>query len=159
MNQPREVIYKALFDLLKEVTWTFNAVPGFFRYKSRYLTSWDNLQIGQQPAIFLRELREQTRQDVLALPKWKLRAQVWIFAEAAGNMDQAQNYPAQQINPILDAIELALVGTVPGEKQTLDGLVEHCWIEGDIVINDPTAPDQQIIILIPVSISTGLGGY
>ena len=152
----RESIYDALFCLIKNITWQQNGIPTQFRYSSRYLQSFDTILDGQLPAIFLRQYREPTTQPVLALPIWKMKAQIWIYALAAGNASQPQNYPAQQINPILDSLQTALQGPVPGEKQTLGGLVEHVKIDGDIIMNDPVVPDQQIIILVPVTITTGL---
>lgn len=154
MRQPRETLYNALFNLLKGVTWTFNSQPQAFEFTSRRLQPWG--EVGAQPALFVRQLREATKQDVLGLPKWRLRAQVWVYMQAPPNADQPGSWPSQVINPLLDALELKLVGPIPGEKQTLGGLVEHCWIDGDIFVDDPVSPDTQIVIVAPVSMLTGL---
>jgi hypothetical protein len=156
MRQNREAVYNAAYNLLKGITWSFNSTPQQFLYTSRRLLPWSQVNEGQQPAFFLRQLREETRQDVLALPKWRLRAQIWIYMVAAPNAEQSGNWPSQLINPCLDAIEKTLEGPVPGEKQTLGGLVEHCWIDGDIFVDDPVSPDTQIVIVIPISMLTAI---
>ena len=151
----RENIFAALYNLLTPVTWTFNGVPQKFNYTSRRLISWDNVNTGQQPALFLRESRETIHQNPLGLPIKNLRGQIWVYLQAVPNADQSGVWPSQLINPLLDAIETAILGAVPGQKQTLGGLVENCWIDGDLIMDDPVAPDQQIVIVIPISISVG----
>jgi hypothetical protein len=63
--------------------------------------------------------------------------------------------PDTVINQMLDAIGLVLQSIPPGEKQTLGGLVENAWVEGEILI-DSGILDQQCVIQIPVKVVTGI---
>jgi hypothetical protein len=156
MIATREQIYQALYDLIKGLTWVFQSQSQSFKYTSRRMLSWDNVNIGQQPSLFVRQIRESSSQQVLALEKKLFRAQIWIYMQSAPNAGQDGNWPSQQINPMLDSLDSTMSGPVPGEKQTLGGKVEHAWIDGDILVDDPVAPDTQIIIFVPVSMLTGL---
>ncbi len=55
------------------------------------------------------------------------------------------------INNLLDAIDTALAPAEATMKQTLGGLVEHCWIEGDTPI-DPGIFGKQGFTIVPVNV-------
>ncbi len=156
MRVPREVIYNTVFAVLQ------NAYK--WNYASRRVLSWDNVNIGQQPAVFLQQNDEVPDQATIrGLTRWILKPHVWIYAQAPANADQPDQSPASiVINPILDAIDSAFASPIPGEKQTLAAynngvpLVENCYIDGRIAVADPVAPDQQVVIFIPLTITTGI---
>jgi len=56
--------------------------------------------------------------------------------------------PSVQINQILDELEAALAPPPgPSFKQTLGGLVEHCWINGEIQTDEGTLGNQAVAII------------
>jgi|SRR5579864_903109 len=151
MNNPRETIYAALFALGSGLTWTDPNGAQQWQLKSRRLLAWSDPGAGNQPAFFQREAREGADQvQAFGATRWKLRAQWWIYLQIAP--DEA-TIPSQFMNPLLDALDKLFVN--PAQNQTLGGLVTNCWIDGEIVMDDPVYPDQQAVIVVPVSLLTG----
>ncbi|MFK7088682.1 hypothetical protein AAFM71_07680 [Chromobacterium violaceum] len=138
----REAIYSALFERLK-------AIPGL-RTTSRRLRHWSDVDASQQPAMFQAQVRESPipGDPSRGLPtKWTLSADVYVYARTDG--DQA---PGTVLNPLLDAIEAALQPDNPVLRaQTLGGMVEHCWIDGDIETDEGALGDQAVAI-VPIRI-------
>lgn len=138
----REAIYSALFDRLK-------AIPGL-RTTSRRLRHWSDVDASQQPALFQAQGRETATpgDPARGVPtKWTLSADVYIYVRTDG--DQV---PGTVMNPLLDAIEAALRNDNAMQRvQTLGGLVERCWIEGDIETDEGTLGDQAVAI-VPIRI-------
>jgi hypothetical protein len=143
----RDVLGQALEAQLAKVK---NVYP--FKTVSRRARIWTNVTPAEQPAIFLVKVRETLDQTTWGAPRYRLAylALCYLRADAAPNL-----IPEVEINKVLDAVDGVLLATPPGEKQTLGGIVENCWIEGDIMI-DTGILDQQIVIVIPVSIVTGI---
>jgi hypothetical protein len=143
----REAVGQALEAQLARVK---NVYP--FKTVSRRARIWTNVTPAEQPAVFLVKARETLDQTTWEAPRYRLSYLVlcYLRADAAPNL-----IPEVEINKVLDAVDATLLGTPPGEKQTLGGVVENCWIEGDVMI-DTGILDQQIVIVIPVSILTGI---
>jgi hypothetical protein len=143
----RETVGQALQAQLAKVK---NVYP--FKTVSRRARIWTNVTPAEQPAMFLVKVRETFDQATWGAPRYRLSylALCYLRADAAPNL-----IPEVEINKVLDAVDGTLLGTPPGQKQTLGGMVENCWIEGDIMI-DTGILDQQIVIVIPVSIVTGI---
>lgn len=134
----REAIYAALFEKLK-------AVPGLV-FSSRRLQHWSDVPAINQPALFMAQTGQSCTQ-VRGMPKkWTFAAQVYVYANTSGD-----DAPASVLNPLLDAIEAALTPDIGVVCQTLGGLVEHCWIEGEIQTDEGALGDQAIAV-IPISI-------
>lgn len=152
MNNPRETVYAALFALGSGITWNDPGGSGKqFQLKSRRLVSWDDPGAGNQPAFFQREARESADQQVAyGAGRWRLRAQWWIYLQIPP--DEA-SIPSQYMNPLLDALDRLFV--VPAGQQTLGRLVTNCFIDGDIIMDDPVYPDQQAVIVVPITMVTG----
>lgn len=157
MNYPRETIYAALFALGSSLSWTDPSGAQLFQLRSRRMLQWDDPGAGNQPALFQREARETAdQQEAFGAPRWKMRAQWWIYLQIPP--DEA-TIPSQYINPLLDAIDALFV--LPGQNQTLASqnsnkpLVINALIEGDIIMDDPVYPDQQAVIVVPISMLTG----
>jgi len=154
-NTPREKIYSALFQLLQDsYTWV---------YTSRSFRLWSDTPTGQQPALYMRqrtEVPDQPSQNA-GLTRWHLRVYAWVYVQASPNSDEPGYAPIQALNPVLDAIDKALGGEIPGAKQTLArynggvSLVERVWLNGPILINDPPAGDLQIIAALPITVTAG----
>lgn len=138
----REAVYSALFALLEQV-------PGVVT-RSRRLRHWSDVGPTEQPALFLAQVRESATpgDPARGLPtKWLLHADVYLYART-----DSRSAPGSQLNPLLDAIEAALAPASPMQRtQTLGGLAEHCWIEGDIDTDEGTLGDQAVAI-VPIRI-------
>lgn len=138
----REPLYAALFALLQQV-------PGIVTC-SRRLRHWSDVGRSEQPALFLAQVRETATPGDPAhgLPtKWLLQADLYLYVYG-----DSRSPPGIRLNPLLDAIEAALAPTGPMQRtQTLGGLAERCWIEGDIDTDEGTLGDQAVAI-IPVRI-------
>lgn len=151
MNNPRETIYGALFALASNLAWTDPAGEKRWQTKSRRMLGWEDVGSGAQPAFFQREARELAdQQQGFGVGRWRLRAQWWIYLQIAPDPG---TIPSQFINPLLDAIDALFVN--PMGNQTLNGLVTNAWIDGEIVMDDPVSPDQQAVIVVPISLITG----
>jgi hypothetical protein len=138
----REAIYAALFALV-------SAADGLVT-TSRKLKHWSDVPASQRPALF----QAQARETVLAtavngLPsRWLLEATLYVYVSTPGALS-----PGEVLNPILDAITVALAPTPAGAPQTLGGLVEYARIEGAIESSEGTLGDDEVA-LIPVRILT-----
>jgi hypothetical protein len=136
----REAIYAALFAKLA-------AIPGL-QTSSRRLRHYTDVPGQQQPALFLEQRNEGTAQGVPGLPgKRTLRVHVWLYVR----VDDHAAIPATALNAWLDAVDTALAPEAATGKQTLGGLVAHCWVNG-ITETDDGSLDSQAIARIPVEI-------
>ena len=138
----REAIYSALFTKLSSIA--------LLKTSSRILMHWDDVAPNQQPALYMAQ-DDQTATQVTGFPtKYTLGAKIWIYC----HRDTNGVIPATQVNNILDAIDLVLKPVPnPTYKETLGGLVEHCWIDGNIVTDEGTLGNQTVA-LIPIRILT-----
>lgn len=130
----REAIYSALGNLLLENLPQLNTF-------SRILLHWDDVSPNQQPAMFL-TMVSQSAEQITGFPtKYMLDAKLWIYT----HRDTAGVIPSVALNQILDALDAALKPAAsPLNKQTLGGLVEHCWINGDIATDEGTLGNQAV---------------
>jgi hypothetical protein len=131
MSASREAIYAALFALVSG--------SAEFKTKGRRLKLWTD--VNAKPAVFVAQ-RGATPQKVT------LKADIFIYT----NVGKDPNViPAAQLNDLVDAIDAALAGSAVTGRQTLGGLVAHCWIEGEVMI-DPGDLDGDGVAVIPVRI-------
>jgi hypothetical protein len=151
----REPIYAALLLLLQT---NLQGSPPVFVTVGRRHVHPEELAPAQQPALFIVEMKE-SRQPRPQGTGGKLTLDVWLVMycfESAINQPPGQEttLAATQINALLLAIETALApvfGTGPQNRQTLGGLVEHCWIEGETLI-DQGIYTQQGGAIVPLKI-------
>lgn len=151
MNVPDEQVYQALFQLLDSAQL---AGARAWATSSRKFQSWENAGVPNQPAMFLRQGRQQAAQkQALGLTEWTLRATCWIYCQHPSDQGSV---PATLINNLLTAVKKVL-SPLPGEsEQTLGGLVTNCWIDGTVLIDEGLAPmDTQSIVVVPIAILTG----
>lgn len=135
----REPIYAALFSLLSR--------SAGFQTVGRRLQSWDDTP--EQPALFQVQAGEKAEQKIAGGPyRWMLSVRVWIYAKTDGASGTA---PSSALNPLVDAVVAAIGQSPTGERQTLGGLVQNAWIDGDIRIYEGVL-GQQAIAIIPISI-------
>lgn len=138
----REPILAALFAKLQAVST--------FAIASRRLQAWADVSPADQPALFLILRKEMvTTQPPGTDPVSLLYCDVYLYANTGGDKTIA---PSTILNPLVDAIAAALVpDNVMTNKQTLGGLVQHCWIEGEIATDEGVLGDQGVVI-IPIVI-------
>lgn len=146
----REAIFAALFALTQGVTWDDPART--FKTRSRRVKLFSDVPANQQPALYQAEHSESSSQ-VSNLPYKRTFAASWIIYQAVGNDPKA--VPATENNLILDALQAALAPrpTDRGfpQRNTLDGLVYHCYIDGE-VFKDPGDIDNQGMMVIPIKL-------
>lgn len=132
----RETIYEALFKLIADIDGIALA--------SRILQHWDDVSPNNQPALFVAQDTQMAEQITGFPTKYVLGAKLWIYT----HRDSNGIVPSAQINNILDAVDRALA-PVPatGNKQTLGGLVEHCWIDGAIETDEGLLGNQAVAIV------------
>lgn len=129
----REAIYSALFDLLKKM----DGINEF----SRILAHWDDVSPSMQPALYMTVVSQNAEQVTGFPTKYTLDAKVWIYT----HRDTSGVVPSVAINQILDELDAVLKPPAgPSFKQTLGGLVEHCWINGEIVTDEGTLGNQAV---------------
>lgn len=119
---------------------------------SRKFQVWGDVPKGDRPALRLRQRNQnymRNPQFEAAPAKATLDAELWIYTSS--NASDQTDIPAIQMNDILDAIDRALVGHPVTGVETLNGIVAHCWIEGDI-IEDPGDLDGDGVVTVPIKI-------
>lgn len=141
-----EIIYQALFDRLSNVQGMVSV--------SRRLKHFNHVNDDQRPALFVAQ-GNQAENPVKGLnAKIILSADLYLYVYEA-DPDKAIS---TQINTFVDAIREAIKPDFPEtcEYQTLNGLVEHCWIDGTIEVYEGVDGmlDGQGIAIIPVQILT-----
>lgn len=139
----RELIFVALFDLLKNIDGIVTA--------ERRLRHWNDVPAIEQPYLCLAQGGQNIdpANPAKGIPtKRTMHADIYVYARTDG-----EQVPSSVLNPIVDAIEQALEPPYPDieKNQTLGGLVTHCWIEGEIDTDEGTLGDQAVAV-IPVVI-------
>lgn len=146
-----EAVYAALLSQLK--TATFGGGIKLVTAE-RVIEPPQQIASANQPALVLINGPVRVEQKEFALGKWTFTAvaAVYLWAEE----DQA-TLAASQANYVVWGLQAALLSTDRGqyEKQTLGGLVYHCWVEGDVLTE---VQAQQVVITVPIMILAGPNG-
>ena len=132
----RETAYTALFALLQGLA------P--FKTTTRRLKHWQDVAPEDQPALYMEHAGE-VAQVVRGQPtRIVLEVNIWVYVLSGGD-------PVGPIlNPLLDAIEMALAPSENGDRVlTLHGVVHHAWIEGQTQIFEGNLGDEAVAI-VPV---------
>lgn len=142
-----EAIYQALFDLLS------THVDGVVTI-SRRLRHFNNVQPIERPALFITQGNQQEGPIKGLNAKVELAAELYLYIHEADK----DKPPSGQLNVFVDRVRAAIKPAFPEmcEYQTLNGLVEHCWIDGTIEVYEAVENmlDDQAIAIIPVRILT-----
>jgi hypothetical protein len=154
-----ETVYATLFTLLQStVLPTTNGLPAAFVSSQR--VSWfssvpTDISPADQPALLMVSGPMKADQGKLFGPtKWTLTAAAIIYMQGDGSTNPGAPLAITQANEIIWAVSNKL--SYPTyQKQTLNGLVYHAWIEGEI---HPEIFNQQVVITIPMYILPGPGG-
>lgn len=140
----REQIWAALFTKLQ----TQLSPSGPFITMDRRLRDWEAISPNLQPYLGLQQLREHIVRDKVRPRIMTLHGHIVIYARVPDYTTAGGSI----INPLLDAVETALAPDVwDAPSSTLGGLVNACWIEGDVIISEGVQDDQAVAIM-PVTI-------
>ena len=143
----RESILEGIFSYL--------TAGGAYQNTSRRLVHWT--QAAAQPALYLRTIAEHHERQIGAGQAQKLTMdlEVWIYAQT-GAPDTA---PSSVISPLLDALDRSLVpGPLEPGRNTLGGLVEHVYREGETTITEGELGTQAVAI-VPLKVLAVLYPY
>jgi hypothetical protein len=139
----REAVMTALFNLVI-------GVHDFAR-TGRRLVLWDDVPATERPALYMLEHNEAYSHPSETLQKRELHATLFVYTDAK----DATIVGATQINTILDELDAALTPSgrdaFVGNRQTLGGLVSHCYIDGEVV-KDPGDLDGDGLLIVPIRI-------
>jgi hypothetical protein len=142
----REAIYNALLARI--------GAAGEFVTISRKPIPPNQLTPEMQPALFLEEIRETANPRPRGLPtKWTLDVNLGIYYYFESQPETPGEHncsPSTDLNQLLTAVDQALAADGRG-VQTLGGMVDHCWIEGE-VIKSPAYLQAQGAAIVPVKI-------
>lgn len=153
----RESVFKALFALTSGVQFDIgeenspNMVD--FKTRTRRIKLFSDVPSPQQPWLGQAEHNERSEQ-ISGKPYKRVWAASWMVYHQAGKSPSVD--PTVWNNQIIDALEAALDPRPedPGffeNRNTLSGLVYHCFIDGEI-FKDPGDIDNQALIVIPIKL-------
>lgn len=138
----REPIYAALFGLVS------GAAP--FVTVDRRLRHWSNVAAAEQPALLMSQKSETASVKALGAPTvWTLSVDLYLYVHSS----DPYLSPATILNPLVDAVEAALLPAPATGIQDL-GLpawVQHAFITGKIDTDEGVLGDQAVAI-VPVEI-------
>src|SRR5580693_3802329 len=140
----REQISVAFFDLIKSAA-SFTAT-------SRRFVHWDQVNETQMPFLTMLKTGEVRGRQTEGLPTLTINAHVFVYLSAG--MDP-EDIPDTAMNALLDAIDAAAspsgADALDSNKQTLGGLVSHCYPLGPVFV-DTGDIDGKAVAAIPFQI-------
>ncbi|MGB7076353.1 MAG: hypothetical protein WBD53_04125 [Xanthobacteraceae bacterium] len=132
----------------------FNLVKGAadFTATSRRFVHWDQVNETQLPFLTMLKTGEQRGRQSEGLPALTINTHVFIYLSAG--LDP-EDVPDTAMNTVLDAIDTAVAPSgadaLGGNRQTLGGLVSHCYPLGPVFI-DTGDLDGKAVAAIPFQI-------
>lgn len=139
----RETLYAALFALAQGLNWGSPAQS--FAYTARRMRLADDLPA--VPALCQAE-HDETIIATPGLEPKRILGAAWMIHHRVTGPDALG---AATNNAILGAIETALAPDDATGCCTLGGLVQHCWLEGE-VFKDPGDLDGQALLIAPIRV-------
>ena len=144
----RESIYAAIFKFWSDLT--IGGSPAFVT-ATRKLTVWENAEAEDQPMLLQLQRRETVTKPRGLPAKWTLSLDLYLYVHT-GAMNDPDVVPSQLLNPLMDAVEAALViDDFSNDACTLGGLVSHCFIDGAVETFEGNLGDQAVMI-IPLTV-------
>lgn len=149
-----EQVYQALFDQLVGATFPTGLT---LKNPQRVVVTPDDIPVANQPTLLLFPGPLHVEQTAFALAKWTFTAIAVLYVRADGAAQNQDPLPATVANYLVWGLARALAPTNPPyQKQTLGGLVYHCWFEGDVI---PEVANEQMVLTLPILIEAGdVGG-
>jgi hypothetical protein len=132
----------------------FNLIAGAadFTATSRRFVHWDQVNETQMPFLTMIKTGELPGRQTEGLPSLTINAHVFVYLSAG--MDP-EDVPDTAMNALLDAIDAAVApggaDALNGNKQTLGGLVAHCYPFGPVFV-DTGDVDGKAVAGIPFRI-------
>lgn len=144
----RQQVFNALFALLKTLPppQGSNAWNTF----TQEIRDWDAYTTVQQPVMTLARGAQNFSLKAVGTTKFHWKVALLIYFRTDG-FQTTSTYPDEITDPILDSIEQLFTPQMINQYFTLGGLVQNCWIDGNIY-SDPGIVDGQGVILVPISI-------
>lgn len=144
----REAIYQSVFQFFAALT--VGGSPAF-KVATRKLQTWDQAPAEDSPQLAMSQVSETAEKRKGFPTKWVFNIRLFMYVKTQANNDLTV-VPSQLINPLIDALELALKpDDISNDACTLGGLVSHCAINGTILIFEGTQGDDAVAIL-PIQI-------
>jgi hypothetical protein len=144
-----EAVYAALFALLQ----TSPLPSGMaFKLSQRVSIVPETIPVGSMPALLLMPGPIQAEQKNFSLTRWMFTAVAVVYLRGEAQPINQIPLSSTLVNWVLWGIASVFQTKPPYQKQTLGGLVYHCWIEGEIF---PETQDQQIVLTIPIRMLAG----
>lgn len=148
-----EAVFAALLTQLQTAQFEgSNAMQSW----TRTVEAPDQIPVSNMPAAVLVQgdlLAEQ--KQVFGATKWTFSALLLIYLRADSSQVNPNPLPATLVNYFVWGIFKSLWGKPPYGKQTLGGLVEHAWLEGQV---HQEVANEQLVIMIPIMILAGPSG-
>jgi hypothetical protein len=140
----REQISAAFFELISGAAK--------FTATSRRFVHWDQVNETQMPFLTMLKTGEQRGRQSEGLPTLTINAHVFVYLSSG--MDP-EDVPDTAMNTLLDAIDATVAPSgadaVNGNRQTLGGLVSHCYPFGPVFV-DTGDVDGKAVAAIPFQI-------
>lgn len=144
----REPIYAAIFAFWSNLT--VGGSPAF-KLATRKLKTWEDVEAEDQPALLQLQHRETVTKPRGLPAKWTFSIDLYLYVHT-GAITDTNIVPSQLLNPLMDAVEAALViDDKSNDACTLGGLVSHCFIDGAVEIFEGNLGDQAVMI-IPLTV-------
>ncbi len=144
MTTSRNDIMDALLSLLE------SNMPSIVTFTRKYKEFSNTSLSSEMPYLMLCKPREQyPARPIKSLPA-KRSFTTEIIINISAGIDQ-NSIPDETVCDIMDELDLALRPTQGNQTQTLGGLVDHCYIEGDVICV-PGDLDGLGMIHVPVTI-------
>jgi len=153
----REAVFLALFALTDGVSFDVNpgGTPNLktFVTRTRRIALFTDVPSQNQPWFGQAEHNETSSQKTNLPYKREWTAKWVVYHRAA---DQPDVVPSTWNNQIVTALEEAMAPKLGDrgfldKRNTLSGLVHHCFIDGEI-FKDPGDIDNQAMIVVPIKI-------
>ncbi len=141
----REPIYTALWNLV-----TLDAgVQGAFVTMSRYTRHFEDVPAEAMPALFLLQKGESWIRRGRGIPAIRtLRAHFLCYTNTSAPQ---QNLPSTAINTLMDRLDDVLEHPGnPENVQTLGGLVNHVYLEGEVDMAEGLLQPKSIVV-VPIT--------
>lgn len=164
--QYAEAVYAALFALVGATSF-----PNGIVLKTSQRVVWppDQVPVADQPALVqVQGPLHFEQKELFGTPKVIFTAVLALYLRVdtavlnSGTATPTRPLDVTTVNRIVWSITQQLAAsTTPGgtpmqyQKQTLGGLVYHCWVEGEILAE---VMDEQMVITIPINILAGTSG-
>lgn len=127
------------------VSYTFKGIIT----SSKRLLHWSDVSPADQPAMYLTK-KSETCEKIRGLPsKWTQIFELYLYVNTSNDPGVI---PASLMNPILDEVDnLFRVDDFANYSLTLNGLVSHVAINGEMITDEGVLGDQAICI-VPIEI-------